>query len=76
MDATGPRGIAAFAPDQHQLPTMPSLHDTPDSGDEEPVYGRTTLKQWSKEIVDTAQTTTQSVQLKGYAPSGSRVGPG
>jgi hypothetical protein len=50
------RGIAAFAPTQLDLPTMPGGSHAADDGalseNDEPVWGRATLKKISKEIVD------------------------
>mmetsp|Transcript_26888 Transcript_26888/g.72503 ORF Transcript_26888/g.72503 Transcript_26888/m.72503 type:complete len:181 (+) Transcript_26888:82-624(+) len=71
MDALRGTNLSNFAPTRAQLPSVPPLDDE-DSGDDEPVLGRQTLKQWSQDIVDKGQTTSQSVQLRGR---GASLGP-
>ena len=73
MESAGPRGIAAFAPNRSDLPTMYSGAPE-DSGEEndEPVFGRVTLKKLSKDIVDGRQVPS----LRGQAGTGSRHSQG
>lgn len=75
LGGSGPRGIAAFAPNRHDLPTtLPGGQADDDaelSENDEPVWGRATLKKISKERVETLKKQKSVPGGVGFALVGS-----